>query len=179
MKRIAFIILVMTVTLSLCSCSLITSKISDAIGDKINEVAGEALLENILGGDVQIGDDGSFSYSGENGDVSYMSSWPTTELAQKVPAMDTGDSEIYAYETDGSLYITLSNVTRAQFDSYAEKVRSGGFTLEENTESEYYVLSGDSSDGAHTVMLSHITGEGEGAVSSMIIFIAPKTETEG
>lgn len=118
MKKILKVLLALTLVFSLTGCGMIQ--------DKIGEMAGKAIAENVLKGaglDVDIQDD-NVVIKGEDGEELNIGGgeWPKTDLAKNIPELKKGKI-VSKVESDEAIYIMLDEVSDKDFKEYLEKIK--------------------------------------------------------
>jgi predicted small secreted protein len=137
MKKIITLLLLIATVLSVPGCNFIKGKITDKVAEK--------LIENAAGEDVNVDiDEDKMVINGEDGSEMVIggTEWPAGIAGQTIPEFKDGKIESVAdYGT--SAIISISDVTKKEYDSYIEKLKTEGFT--ENT------YSGEQ-DGTYTFL---------------------------
>ncbi|MFA6948275.1 MAG: DUF6591 domain-containing protein [Eubacteriales bacterium] len=160
MKKTAAVLLSVLLAFALPACGA---------SEKLQEKAAEKVIENALGGDVNVNIDGD-KYSYEDKDGNRMefggTKWPTDEAAAFIPKFTGGDIVSTAFVANMYL-IEIENVSQKDYESYAQTVKDAGFTeqaftVEADGSYQYQALN---SDGKYMVVLYeaedqmlHITG---------------------
>ena len=119
--------------------------------------------------------DGSWTYKDNEGSEGQVGgSWPDNEFTQLVPKPDMDIQ--YAGEDEGEFVVTFAGATLVQIKAYADKLRSAGFTLNEEVEEQeamgmaFYSFSACNADGYQVELM--YTAE----ISALTIGVAEQPE---
>ena len=119
--------------------------------------------------------DGSWTYKDNEGSEGQVGGpWPDNEFIQLVPKPDMDIQ--YAGEDEGEFVVTFAGATLVQIKAYADKLRSAGFTLDEEVEEQeamgmaFYSFSAYNADGYQVELM--YTAE----ISALTIGVAEQPE---
>ena len=119
--------------------------------------------------------DGSWTYKDNEGSEGQVGgSWPDNEFTKLVPK--PGMDIQYAGEDEGEFVVTFAGATLEQIKAYADKLRSAGFTLNEEVEEQeamgmaFYSFSACNADGYQVELM--YTAE----ISALTIGVAKQPE---
>ena len=172
--------------------------VTDIVWGKQDEATKQAIIADAKkdGVDVSFGTDGSMTVvdtdgttmvqkpdgtwvvkDADGGEGQLGGDWPDNEFTQLVPRPDMDIQ--YAGEDEGEFVVTFAGATLEQIKAYADKLRSAGFTLNEEVEEQeamgmaLYSFSACNADGYQVELM--YTAE----ISALTIGVAEQPEDPG
>lgn len=118
MMKILFVLLALALILSVTGCG---------IKEKLGQMAGEAIVENILkdaGLDVDVNGD-NLVIKGEDGEELKIggSEWPRkSALAKYIPELKVG-TIVSSMQSDEAIYLLIEEVPQKDFNDYLEQIK--------------------------------------------------------
>lgn len=147
-KKLGIAFLALAMVLSLSSCSKIAEK---AIEKAINKDSDSKVDVNLNGGKVTVKDD--------QGNTASLggTKWPTGEAGKLIPEFKDGEIT-YVIDSSTGASITLSKVTKSEYNSYVSKLKTAGFNVDSYTsESDGSMVYGASNKSGDGVLVSYST----------------------